>query len=177
MANKQPKKQSNRWYTEAELGDLFWLHKDDIFFLNFDKSKWFREFKIGRGRVDFAYFVSHYEHNLVELFELKITITKESIVQVLRYQEHLEEYLRTTFYQDNINHKRCPKIKAYLVGRYVDTGLYELCRAADISIYRISLENGFSLDLDLDADPSFPDVPQDHILENTLLDFFEARSV
>lgn len=123
------------WLNEAQLGDLFWVQ---YLSSKAGVQRLFREFQIGRGRVDFATF----SQTQIDLFELKITADITSIIQVHQYRCDMLDYsfdhfMRTKappMFDDSL-----PRVNSFLVARHFDTGVQEVCARLGIKALRLKL--------------------------------------
>lgn len=133
------------WLTEQEIGDLIWANWEEFFGGNFsDLTRRVRELPINGGRVDFATFAKNTNpaNNFIELFELKITASISSIIQILTYKQDLDEVLRQAFYESEEFkevHMYSPQINMNLVARYFDAQILQICSEIGIVLWRVNV--------------------------------------
>lgn len=100
-----------------------------------------REFSLGGCRFDFLVLTP----NSLILNEVKITVSIDSVRQLLFYKERLEEFL----YEENIHGVQ---IILSLYARYFDSEVVEICRELFIHTIKIKIKKNGSIDEFIDAD-------------------------
>lgn len=169
------------WLNEHEIGDLIWRDwENDKVFPEYqifpDKQKQrFREFNIGRGRVDFACFnkLDGGHTQFIELFELKITASSDSVIQLIKYKRDLKKYLRQVFGECfDQGQPIMPKLYLNLVARYFDSKIIELCTELDINLWRVEVLSKDEINLQIEFDLINDEVPKDDDMGHQLKSFF-----
>ncbi|MEN0058916.1 MAG: hypothetical protein AAGB31_08780 [Bdellovibrio sp.] len=161
------------WLTESQLGDLIW---DGLFerFAGRPDSKAFREFPVGYGRVDFAAF----HKKTVNLYELKITASIDSVIQLAKYSRDMSEHLRRHFYSGSIEFaKECPEVKTCLIARYFDTKIVELCTEYGIGMLRVNVVSKSDIELEDEIVADFPEVPISGKTQEEIQNFYGVVNV
>jgi len=143
------------WLSEQEICDLLHVQFIEDAKESARNKKVFRECWIGRGRPDFLMLHS----GGIEIYEVKITASLESVVQVAKYQRDLNEYLRQLFYRGDVDHAKCPAVSSNLVARYIDNQIIDLCAEFGIYLWRINVHSKTEISLDI-QDIEFPVVPE-----------------
>jgi hypothetical protein len=167
----------NIWLNEQQIGDLIW--KDDGHFFGEDRDNVFREFNIGNLRVDFAKFNRDGFYG-IDLYELKITANVDSLLQILKYKRHLDEYIRCEFFSIESrgeSFKRCPRVRMHLIARYFDSQIIEACLEADIALWKVDVISKNEINIEETEFDIFPNVPNSFILSNKLKTFFGENHV
>lgn len=161
------------WLSEEQIGDLVWTQFFDPIFSDQPAKKIFREFPVGYGRVDFAAF---HEYS-VNLYELKITASLDSVVQLAKYKRDMTEHLRLHYWSGPVAPPmffKFPEVRVCLIARYFDTKIPELCAEFDIGMIRVNVVDKDTVAFDEEYVPYFPNVPHESRTAQELTNFFGA---
>lgn len=159
------------WLSEKEIGDKLWENPEKPLELFLNCEKIYREFWIGKGRVDFATFSK--ETNTITLIELKITADINSVVQLVTYARNLKIQLHKNGLSD-------VKIRLALLARYFDEGVTAFCDYIEILAEKLEVSDSKDVcfshaysDRFIYAHEGYPDHPKDAYLQD-VLGFFKG---